>query len=252
MDRSQLDIYQALPAAVVEKSVRESDLPDVRALPLFNEISAESFEELMRSAYVQTFPPAIELITQGDPADFLHVVLDGTVELFATWNGRESTMATVQPISTFILAAVIKDAPYLMSARTLEKSRVVLIPSEDVRQNFQKDHKFALAVVTELANCYRAVVKNSKGLKLRTSIERLANYLLGQRGKAGDAPSFALQIEKKRLASYLGMTPENLSRAIKSLRPYGVLIEGNRVTIEDPDDLMGLAKPTPMIDDPAY
>ena len=42
-------------------------------------------------------------------------------------------MATVRPISTFILAATIRDAPYLMSARTLEKSRIILIPSEDVR-----------------------------------------------------------------------------------------------------------------------
>lgn len=240
------------PGAIVERSVRESDLPDVRALALFNEISMESFEELMRSAYVQTFPPSIELITQGDSADFLHVVLDGTVELFATWNGRETTMATVQPVSTFILAAVIKDAPFLMSARTLEKSRLILIPSEDVRQTFEKDHKFAVAVVTELASCYRVVVKNTKDLKLRTSIERLANYLLKQSKKAGEPSSFVLNIEKKRLASYLGMTPENLSRAIKSLQPYGVLIDGSRVTIEKPEDLIGLAKPTPLIDDPAH
>jgi hypothetical protein len=34
-----------------------------------------------------------------------------------------------------ILAACIRDAPYLMSARTLEKSRIVLIPSGDLRES---------------------------------------------------------------------------------------------------------------------
>ena len=45
------------------------------------------------------------------------------------------------------------------------------------------------------------------------------------------------------------MTPENLSRAIKALQPYGVEIDGARVRITDLADLEGLAKPSPLIDD---
>jgi CRP/FNR family transcriptional activator FtrB len=160
-------------------------------------------------------------------------------------------MATVRPISTFILAATIKDAPYLMSARTLEKSRIVLLPSNDVRDIFEADGKFARAIVTELAQCYRSVVKNTKDLKLRTSIERMANYLLRQHSNAGGAPSFELKIEKRRLASYLGMTPENLSRAIKALRAYEVEIDGPTVSVRNVEDLRKLAKPSPLIDDPS-
>jgi CRP/FNR family transcriptional activator FtrB len=63
---------------------------------------------------------------------------------------------------TFILAATIKNAPYLMSARTLEKSRIVLIPSQDVRAIFDVDGNFARAIVTELAQCYRSVIKSQK------------------------------------------------------------------------------------------
>jgi len=57
-------------------------------------------------------------------------------------------------------------------------------------------------------------------------------------------------IKGVRLASILGMTPENLSRSIKSLRPYGVNITGQVVDITKPDALKSLAKPTPLIDDP--
>ena len=132
----------------------------------------------------RTSPPQIDLIAEGEPSDFLHVVIAGSVELYSGWNGRETSLATVRPVSTFILAATIRNAPYLMSARTLEKSRIALIPSQDVRAVFDLDGNFARAIVTELAQCYRSVVKTTKDLKLRTSLERLANYLLREQKRA--------------------------------------------------------------------
>lgn len=227
----------------------ESDYPDIRELHLFENMADEQFQLLLRGAYVQNFPPQIELITEGEPSDFLHILLSGSVDLFSAWNGRETSMATVQPVSTFILAATIRDAPYLMSARTLEKSRIALIPSQDVRAAFDADSDFARAIVTELAQVYRTVIKAQKDLKLRTSLERLANYLLRKQKRAGGAASFDLEFEKRRLASVLGMTPENLSRAFKGLRPYGVSVDGTRIAIGDQEDLERFAKPNPLIDD---
>ena len=229
----------------------DSEYPDIRKLDLFAKMADEHFQSLMRGAYVQNFPPQIELITEGEPSDFLHVVLSGSVDLFSTWNGRDTSMATVRPISTFILAATIRNAPYLMSARTLEKSRIVLIPSQDVRAIFDADGDFARAIVTELAQCYRSVIKSQKDLKLRTSLERLANYLLRQQKRAGGGAAFNLDFEKRRLASVLGMTPENLSRAFKALQPYGVTVDGTRIMIGKQTDLERFAKPNPLIDDRA-
>jgi len=229
--------------------MRNSDITEIKQLPLFDRMSDTYFDRLTRGAYVQTFPPQIELIQEGDPSDFLHILSEGSVELFALWNGRESTMGILRPVSTFILAATVCDAPYLMSARTLKKTRIVLLPSSDVRAIFDEDQAFARSIVTELAQCYRSVVKSSKDLRLRSSIERLANYLLRQRQRADDAEKFTLAMEKRRLASYLGMSAENLSRAFKTLLPYGVAVDGATVTISDPADLITLAKPSPLIDD---
>lgn len=227
----------------------DSHHPDIRVLDLFANMEEENFQTLMRASYVQNFPPQIELITEGEPSDFLHIVISGSVELFSKWNGRETCVATIRPISSFILAATVKNAPYLMSARTLDKSRIVLIPSQNVRAIFDEDNNFARAIVLELAYCYRSSIKKTKDLKLRTSLERLANYLLRQQIRAGGDDEFNLQIEKRRLASYLGMTPENLSRAFKALKPYGITVDGNRVMIRDQNDLEKFAKPNPLIDD---
>lgn len=226
----------------------DSSHPDLRSLALFSDMAQAHFETLLRGACVQNFPPRIDLITEGNPADFLHVVLSGAVDLFSIWNGRETSLATVRPVSTFILAATIRDAPYLMSARTLRKCRIALIPSKDVRAMFDVDGAFAQATVNELAGCCRTVIQSTKNLKLRTSLERLANYLVRQHARTG-SKAFDLNIKKRRLASVLGMTPENLSRAFKALEPYGVTVAGSQILIEDPDDLRRFAKPTPVIDD---
>jgi CRP/FNR family transcriptional activator FtrB len=230
--------------------MRDADLEEIRALSLFRDMDEANFAELTRGAYHQSFPPQMTLIEEGATADFLHIVTDGAVELFAKWEERETTMAVVRPVSTFILAACINDAPYLMSARTLVPSRVVMIPGSDLRAAFSRDPAFAIAIVRELACCYRGVVRHAKDLKLRNSKERLANYVLRQSGKLGGVSVYELPLEKRLLASVLAMTPENLSRAFKALREDGVVVDGATVRITDLDRLTRFARASHLIDGP--
>ena len=229
--------------------MRTADLPQVRSLGLFESMDESNFDALVQAAYLQTFPAQLDLIAEGDPADFLHIVIEGCVELYARANGRESTMGMVRPVGTFILAAVLKDAVYLMSARTCQKSKILLIPVEDVRRAFQADEAFARAIVLELAGCYRGVVKEHKDIKLRTAIERLANRLIRYNRDQGETGTVALPYDKRTMASLLGMTPENLSRAFNTLKPYGVEVDGARICLTDLKSLEILARPNPLIDD---
>lgn len=228
--------------------MRSSDLPIVRNLNLFADMADTVFETMMEASYLQTFPAHVELIREGDPADFLYIVVEGNVELFAKSNGREATIGHVRPVGTFILAAVLKDAVYLMSARTSQKSKLLMIPSENVRDAFEKDDAFARSIVVQLASCYRGVVKEYKDLKLRTAVERLANRLLRYHKQQGANGSLELQYDKRKLASLLGMTPENLSRAFNTLKPYGVLVDGSKIYLNDVPALEVLAKPNDLID----
>ncbi len=88
--------------------MRPQDRDSVRALSLFRDMDSAIFDNLINAAYLQRFPAQVELIKEGDPADFLYIVVEGGVELFAGANGRESIMAMVRPVSTFILAATIR------------------------------------------------------------------------------------------------------------------------------------------------
>lgn len=230
--------------------MRLEDAPEIRRLSLFATMAEAAFEALVRGAYLQTFPPQVQLMAEGDKPDFLQVLIEGSVELYATWNRRETTMAMLRPVTTFIPAAAITDRANLMSARTLAKSRIALIPAEDVRRAFRADPHFAVAMANELAVDFRTVTKHVKELKLRSSIERLAACLLRLDAETGLTGSFALPCEKRQLAAYLGMTPESLSRALASLRAYGVSVDQGGITLANVEDLRRLAKPTPLIDQP--
>ena len=230
--------------------MRDVDADIVRALPLFRGMQQGHFQSLIGAGYLQRFPHRVVLTNEGQRPDFLHVLVQGAVEFFSASRGRETTLSFLTPPGAFILAAVVLDQLYLKSARTLESSTVVLIPAEAVRDIFSKDPAFARAVVSELALRYRSVVKDLKNQRLRTGLERLANWLLAHNEKLGCPGTFKLPIEKKALANLLGMRPENLSRSFTELADLGVRVDGASVTIVDISTLTEFAKPDPLIDAP--
>jgi CRP/FNR family transcriptional activator FtrB len=127
----------------------------------------------------------LTLFEQGQKADFLYVLVDGLIELFASGAGRDTTMRIIEPVSSFILAAAITDMPYLMSARTLSSSRILLIPAALMRDVVGKDHALMEATMRELALAYRDLVLALADMKLRQSAERLGNLLLQQERRQG-------------------------------------------------------------------
>lgn len=230
--------------------MRTEEIDEMRRLPLFANVNPPLVESMLRGAYLQRFPAHVELAREGDPADFLHVVVEGQVEVFSAYRERETTIAVLGRGHSFIVAAVILDRVYLKSARALTPSRILLIPAEAVRSAFAADAAFARSLALELAYAYRSVVKELKNQKLRSSLERLSNWLLAQDAATALTGVILLPFDKKVLASRLGMAPEVLSRSFASLQAYGVRVDGGTITLGDRNALLKLAQPSPTIDDP--
>jgi CRP/FNR family transcriptional activator FtrB len=228
--------------------MRRTDIELVRDLPLFRGMKAGHFDTLLSAALLQKFPGHTALIREGDLPDFLHILIDGTVELFAGWDGRETTIDIIRPVTTFILAAVIRDEVYLKSARTLNPARILVVPAQAERDVFGRDAAFSRAIVNELAARYRRVVRVLKDQKLRTGIERLANWILEEDRHQGGHRRIELVHDKRTLSARLGMTPENLSRNLAGLLSHGVTGSGRKILIGDYSALQKLAKSDPLID----
>jgi len=229
---------------------RAEDIQVVRELRPFQSMREASFDKLANIAFLQRFPRDVVVLEQGDAPDMLHIVVEGAVEMYAESGGHRSTIAILEPLSAFILAAVITDLPHLMSARTLHPTRLLMIPAPVIHDLMREDRAFALAMADELARGFRTMVKTNKNLKLRDAAPRVMNYLLMLRESAGKPATLTLPYEKSVIASLLGMTRESLSRVLPKLREHGVTVRGKDVVFNDVAKARALAKPDPLIDDP--
>ncbi|WP_341711064.1 helix-turn-helix domain-containing protein [Erythrobacter sp.] len=230
--------------------MRIGEKPEIARLPLFREMAEKQRDIVLSGSYLQVFPPQLTLFEAGQGADFLHVLVDGLVELFVEGNGRDTTMRIVEPVSSYILAAAVTDMPYLMSARTLASSRILLVPASQLRDAIREDAALMQATMNELALWSRDLVRALTDMKVRQSAERLGNYLLEYSNRMGNREQFELRGEKRLLASLLGMTPENLSRAFSTLKNHGVALDGAQVTIANRERLSRLARPDLVPTDP--
>jgi CRP/FNR family transcriptional activator FtrB len=232
--------------------VRDTEFERIRSLPLFRDLDRRHLESLMEGAYLQKFPARAVLVQQEGPVGFCHVLLDGLIELFADFDGREVGTYVVRPVRTFLLGAALQDKPALASARTLMPSQVLMIAARNMHDVRAKDAAFAGTIIDELCSGMRIAVKELHDQKLRTGTERLANWILRSDSASGGSGSFDIPYDRETLALRLGMTRVNLARGLARLRLQGVQIRGRQVRILDRAALSDLAKPIPAIDDCDY
>ncbi len=126
-------------------------------------------EQIFAASFLQVFPPSLKLFDAGQKPDFLHIVVDGMVELFTGNADRATTMAIIRPVRSFILAAAYTDQPYLMSARTLTASRILMTPSPLIRDAIDNDRELMRGAMHELAFGFRYFVRALSDMKLEST-----------------------------------------------------------------------------------
>jgi CRP/FNR family transcriptional activator FtrB len=215
---------------------------------LFAGLSDDLLADLLEEAVTQLVPARAQVIEEGRLPSHLFLLLEGAVELYGSVGEREASIAILEPGSCFILAAVIINTPQLMSARTLELSRLLVIPARLVRAAFAADEHLARAVAAELAGNFRTMVRQVRNQLLRTGVQRLANYLVSQCPSEEGPQALALAVQKKTLASMLGLEAPSLSRAFAALKQHGVGVDGRRISISDIARLKSIAKSSEAID----
>ncbi|OIS95010.1 cyclic nucleotide-binding domain-containing protein [Brucella cytisi] len=228
--------------------MRKEDIDALKNLPLFMDMEDATFERIMRPSFMQSFPPRTTLIKEDEPADFLFAILDGLVLMSAKSDDGETALEILRAGDIFILAAVLNDDVCLQTAQTLTPTRVLMVPSSMVRDLMSEDVGFMRAVVFETARAYRRLVKELKAQKLRSSVQRLANWIVKESLINNGADVVMIPYEKRTLAAYLGMTPENLSRSFATLGSHGVSVQASAIKITNKNKLLQFAAPSHLID----
>ncbi len=76
--------------------MRDADLEQVRSLPLFSDMAADNFDRLTGAAFLQRFPAGVTLMHEGSQPDFLHILVDGLVEIFTEQDGEKRVVVLLE------------------------------------------------------------------------------------------------------------------------------------------------------------
>lgn len=222
----------------------------LEALPLLAALPAQARAQLLRHATVHTVGAGTVIFQQGDLPTFQQVLLSGSVHLLGhSAQHREVMIEAIEPPDLLTPAAVVMQAPYLLTARAPEKSQLLLIQADAFREAVMKQPLLAGEVVASLAAQFRRMLRQIKNLKLRSGTERVGCYLVALAARQKNNGTVTLPYEKNLIASELGMTPESLSRALAALRQEGIEVRGEQVFIENVPRLAERVGVDPLIDD---
>lgn len=222
--------------------MKEIDAISLRGLSIFRNISEEHLSMVIENSLQHWVPADTLIMEEGTICDYLFVIIHGMVDLFTRQGERETTLTVLRPFRAFVLASAVGRLPCVQSARTLEPTYVLQVPAEVLKKLLNQDFEFTKAVARELSVSYGCVSIELKNQKLRTGVERLANWIVRTHSFAGDENRLVLPFDKRTLASRIGMTPENLSRSLSQLNKHGVSISGRELKITDYGALVKLAR----------
>jgi len=235
--------------SVVSRGELSSAQDEAREAPgLLRGLPIATREAVLRHSVVHSVGAGTVLFEQGETPNFQHALLSGSIHLFGrSSEAREVLIDVVEPPDLVIPAAVMTASPYLVRARVLEPTKLLMLEARAFRDAVAHDPALAQIVIQSLAGQFRRMVRQIKNLKLRSSNQRVGCYILALSRRQG-RESVVLPYEKNLIASELGVTRESFSRALAALSREGVVIDGDRISIVDRGKLEAACGPDPLID----
>jgi CRP/FNR family transcriptional regulator, dissimilatory nitrate respiration regulator len=217
----------------------QSDWQIVRSTPLFGAMPQDVAQSLVGNQAVRVYEKGTVLFQQGDPATSFFVVLDGWVKLYrTTQDGSEAVVGVFCRGESFAEAAIFMGGRYPVSAEVATTARLVLIDGELLRRRIREQPDLAFSMLASASHHLKFLVEQIEQIKVLSAPQRIADFLIKLCPVREGSCSIELPYEKALIAGRLGMKPESLSRALAKLRPLGVTVEREHVSIVDVDLLV--------------
>lgn len=107
-------------------------LSDLRASPLFKNLSDEELSKISQFTKIKEFPAKRLIIRQDDASDFFYVVLKGRVRVFRSLpNGAQIEIAELKEGSFFGEMALLDGSKRSANVETIQDSAFLMISRED-------------------------------------------------------------------------------------------------------------------------
>ncbi|MEH7098056.1 Crp/Fnr family transcriptional regulator [Neobacillus vireti] len=212
----------------------------VSLVPIFNHLEVNQMEEIM--ATVQSVPvkKGEFIYHAGDRSDSLYIVHKGKVKIYRlSETGKEQLVRILNPGDFTGELALFRNDQHESFAEAMTNTVVCTIHQADLQDLLLKYPSISLKILAEFSKRLDQSEKQTTRFATEKVETRLALFLV-ECLKESQTEEFILPMSKKNLASFLGTTPETISRKLAEFEAQGLIKQKphKRIEIVNLDELL--------------
>jgi len=198
---------------------------ELRDIPMFSELDKKFHKELQNNIHLKRFTKKSIVFYEGDESDYLHILLEGTVQLYKTSpKGSHIYINRMDAPRTIGEYACLEKAPFPATCEFLTDGVMGLLHFKKVHQ-YLDDKEFALGLIKSLT---------SKVMILSSLIHK--ETILSSEAKVADLmlENIAIfsRLRNNEIAAILNLTPETFSRILSKFKKESIIaIKEHKVKI---------------------
>lgn len=206
-------------------------------VPIFSTLN---YDEMMEVASITTsrdYKKGEMIYIAGEKKKTLYVIHKGKVKLTRiSPSGKEQIISILGPGDFMGELSLFNDEPITNNAEALEDTTVCIIDGDKLKEIMAKYPAIAFKVLEELSRRLKRAENLIENLGVNDVETRIVQTLLDLADENG---VINLDISKKDLAAYMGMSQETLSRKLSYFQDKGLIkqIGHRRIEILDKESL---------------
>ena len=221
---------------------------ELRNCYLFANANEQTLEKLGRSSRIVKHSAGTTLFDAGDESNGLHIVLSGLVRIWVSdIEGRELTLALLEPGDPFGEISLLDKLPRSASATAIEDTSCLMTPVEALDTALEQSPKLARHLIQLLCEILRRNTRELSGFAFLGLDARMAQKLyelaLAHAETDGRSARFTRRFTQTELSQMLGVTREAINKRLAALAHDGVVIQSDgHFVIPDLDALAKRAR----------
>jgi len=189
----------------------------ITTVPVFRGLSEAEILPLRKVTHSRSFPKGAFIFREGEHSDTLFLVQEGLIKLTKTSaEGKEQIVRLLFPGDFFGLFSLLRNEKQYANAEAVRSTVICAIDKTDFLKTIENHSGLSFRFLKAVNDRLYEADESVGNLSLLAVEQRLARALILFYEKIGEPlqTAFTLPISKKDLASFIGTTPESVSRKL--------------------------------------
>lgn len=212
----------------------------ISLVPIFNHLEEDQMNEIMQTIRHLNFKKNEIVYSAGDESDTLYIVNKGRIKLYRlSESGKEQVIGFLNPGEFTGELSLFREGTYERFAEVTMDTELCTINRRDLQEFLVKYPSISLKLLSEFSNRLEESEKQQTRYATEKVETRIALFIV-ESLENENSNMVELPMSKKDLASYLGTTPETVSRKLTELEDAGYIerLSNKQIKILDLDGLL--------------